>query len=93
MLRKEVHPLFLVGAEALIEWLPRISELFEVGAALGQVIGAFTQEFDRINVTLLTEPFCQLCQPAVPSRCPGADSFGFLPAPNRRLRYPSLGLI
>ena len=40
----------LVGAEGLTQRLPRISELFEFGAPLGQVIGAFTQQFHRINI-------------------------------------------
>ena len=33
--REDLHPLLLVGVEALIERLPRIGELFESGGSLG----------------------------------------------------------
>src|SRR5262245_3364446 len=32
---EDLHPLLLVGAEALIERLPRLGELFESGGSLG----------------------------------------------------------
>ena len=72
--REDLHPLLLVGAEALIERLPRIGELFESGGTLRSGIGASAQQFNRINGALLTEPFCHCCNPLVPCLCPGADS-------------------
>ena len=34
--REDLHPLLLVGAEALVERLPRIDELFESGGSLSK---------------------------------------------------------
>jgi hypothetical protein len=44
------HPPLLVGIEALIERLPRVSELFQVSRSLSQSISASMHEVDRITV-------------------------------------------
>ena len=75
MHHKKAHPLFLVGIESLIERRPGISELFESGSSLSQGIGASTHEFNRINLTLLTELSLHRYHPVVPCLCPGSDGF------------------
>jgi hypothetical protein len=48
--RKVAHPLLLLGAEGLIQGLPRIGEILKVGCSLTQGVGPSLQEFDRITV-------------------------------------------
>src|SRR5258708_24519313 len=64
-LREETHPLLLVGSEAPIERLPRIDELVELGGSLCQGVGASTEDFNRINLTLLTQPLLDRCDAGV----------------------------
>jgi hypothetical protein len=52
----------------LPERLPGINELLEFSGPLSQVVRAFSQEFQRFNVTLLIEPICQSRQPLLPPR-------------------------
>jgi hypothetical protein len=70
MPREKAHPLFLIGIKSLIEWGPRISELFEIGSSLSQGIGASTHEFNRINLALLTDLSCHRHHPVCTLPCP-----------------------
>src|SRR5262252_5493828 len=52
MHREETHPLLLVRVERLVERLPRVGELLQVGASLSEGLGASPHEFDRIKFAL-----------------------------------------
>jgi hypothetical protein len=48
----DARTLLLLRAEALIERLPRVDELLEFSATLGERIGAVAQELDGINLVI-----------------------------------------
>ena len=80
--RKGAHPPLLLGAESLVERLPRIGELLKVGRSLGHGIGASMHEvdgiavaqgFDRTTFAQLTGPCCLSCDAGLAVLRPGAN--------------------
>jgi hypothetical protein len=77
--RESRHALFLFLAKGLIERLPRIGDILQVGCTLGQGIGASLHKIDRIAVAqdlggtlinLATYRFCYFRDTGLAILCP-----------------------
>lgn len=78
----QAQPPLLILAENLVERLPRVSELLEVGCSLRQAIGASLQKFDWVTIDRrferrtagLVRPICQVLQAGEPVLRPCPNS-------------------
>jgi hypothetical protein len=60
------HSLLLIRIEGLPERLPRIEELFQFSPSLSQIVGAATQEFNRVDI-LLPRKIDESCDSFLPA--------------------------